>query len=68
MRSEGLKEGPTIDSIYGPTEQSQCFPRINKEAWRDLEGAESVKLYLGAWCMYIHVHVLHFKVYVHVFK
>ena len=63
MRSEGLKEGPTLDSIYGPTEQSQWLPRINKEAWGDLAGAQSVKSYLGGWCMY----TLHLKsMYIHV--
>ena len=33
---------------------NQCFPRINEKGGGDLAGAQSVKLYLGAWCMYIH--------------
>ena len=28
-------------------------PRINEKGGGDLAGAQSIKLYLGAWCMYI---------------
>ena len=28
-------------------------PRINEKGGGDLAGAQSMKLYLGAWCMYI---------------